>query len=1345
MPDSGRGLSVTKDCPPHDDLQRLLDESLELDRRHALEEHVESCPACQAVLGRLTDLQSVAAGARASAAEELLLPPGFADRLLNLAKSAPQVNSAYRSDEIQPALRPEIPGIEILDELGRGGMGIVYKARQRVLDRVVAVKILRHAASASFDEVERFKLEATALARLQHPNIVPIYEVGNYDGLPYFVMEYVEGGSLEQRLTGQPVPAAIAAALAVPVARALAAAHQAGLIHRDVKPANILLSERHHQSAAGVGNADWTRNTPKLTDFGLVKQLDASMGLTGSGHAIGTPHYIAPEALSGGAVTPAYDQYAVGVLMYQMLTGRPPFQGTSTLAILQQALSQEVTPPGRLASAVPRELETICLKCLDKDPRRRYGTAGELADDLERYLRGEPILARPAGVWERWQKWGRRKPAVAGLLGGLIVVGVVGLSGILWEWKDAVDAKQHAEAMEGDALRSRDRARESERAARRQAAERSFDRGLALADDGRVDAGLHWMLESLREAPEEAVDLQRLARINLSARGEHQHRLRHYLPHVRSVTAGAFDPKGRLLATGSSDRFARLWDMETGRLVGEPMGPHPGVVQHVAFSSNGQVLLTANGAEPWGVEAETYQVQRWDTANGCALGAPTTVDGRSRFLLPVGSDGKQVITLLHESVGNRLSYWDLVGGRRLATLPAPAYPGALALGPDGRSPWGIMPDKWATTPSTLWKADLDAGSWKQLPAATPDAAGWTSDFYRGGRTLHRYRDVAQVRAAQTAQPSSEPIREPEEIFDALFLADGRGFAAATGAGVFLHDWATGQRLGDFSHHGPGRYLALSPDGRFLAGIGQYSARFAVAADQFARVWELARPHSRPAPGSEVARQSSLRGGLYSFAQFSPDGNRLALLGNIEKDPVLLWDCLEDRPSGLASAGVSRPAQIAFDADGSTLLCAGREINTVAADSGAFTGQWPLAEQSWLAAAWHPDGRRLAFGTFGMDVVLSDISDPLQFRFTFEQSDWVNTLAFHPAGRILAVGTQNERAGHAEARLWDIETGQPVGVPREFPEGRVTIAYRPDGQTLFTTNGARSYLLGGTTGEVRSELQLVQGCTTFVFSRDNRMLATAGGAGTLQLWDARTGASWPGSTSMSHPHRSRATGLAISPDGATVLVGHADGTARLWDVATSRPLGPPVVQRYPLLAVAFAPDCRSFRTVASDGRMRNWPMPQANRDDISEITRRLEVDTCLTLADGQSLVLLSQPAWQERRDQQPRGLAVPDDPTAWHASSAFDAEEDEDDVGGLWHLDRLRLLQPDSPTLLLRQAALHLLARRADEAAKLWLQAVPLLPVPVRNAWCQWQASENSRLKRDATAAWWQSRLEVDRD
>ncbi len=294
-----------------------------------------------------------------------------------------------------------VPGFEILGELGRGGMGVVYKARQLGLNRLVALKMILSGDFAEESELVRFRLEAEAVARLHHPGIVQVYAIDEVDGKPYFCLEFVGGGSLQKKLAGNPQPPGEAAELVEKLARAMAYAHEHHIIHRDLKPANVLLTE------AGE---------PKVADFGLAKKLDDQDGRTQSGSILGTPSYMAPEQAGGSKnVGPAADVYSLGVILYEMLTGRPPFKGATVLDTLELVRSQEALPPSRLQPKLPRDLETICLKCLHKDAPRRYTTAADLADDLGRYQRGEPITARPVGRMERAAKWVRRNPMVAGL------------------------------------------------------------------------------------------------------------------------------------------------------------------------------------------------------------------------------------------------------------------------------------------------------------------------------------------------------------------------------------------------------------------------------------------------------------------------------------------------------------------------------------------------------------------------------------------------------------------------------------------------------------------------------------------------------------------------------------------------------------------------------------------------------------------------------------------------------------------------------------------------------------------------------------------------------------------
>ena len=294
-----------------------------------------------------------------------------------------------------------VPGYELLGELGRGGMGVVYKARQVRLNRLVALKMIRDGHAGGV-QLERFRIEAEAVARLRHPNVVQIYDVGESGGLPFCALELLEGGTLAGRIAGTPLPAREAATLTATLARAVHAAHEAGIVHRDLKPANVLFDRD---------------GTAKVTDFGLAKRLEDDGGQTATGQVLGTPSYMAPEQARGQnhAVGPPADVYALGAILYDMLTGRPPHRGTTPMETVLMVIDREPVPPSRLQPKVPRDLETICLKALQKDPARRYASAEALAGDLGRFLAGEPIRARPTPAWERGLKWARRRPTTAAL------------------------------------------------------------------------------------------------------------------------------------------------------------------------------------------------------------------------------------------------------------------------------------------------------------------------------------------------------------------------------------------------------------------------------------------------------------------------------------------------------------------------------------------------------------------------------------------------------------------------------------------------------------------------------------------------------------------------------------------------------------------------------------------------------------------------------------------------------------------------------------------------------------------------------------------------------------------
>jgi tetratricopeptide (TPR) repeat protein len=426
--------------------------------------------------------------------------------------------------EAAPAAPVSVPGYEILGELGRGGMGVVYKARHLALDRVMALKMILAGGHAGAAELARFQTEAHAIARLAHPGIVAVYEVGEHEGRPFLSLEYCGGGSLEKRLNGTPLPPREAAALLAKLAEAMHTAHQAGVVHRDLKPANVLLSAAcglAGQLEPGPAKPQAAEPAlvgavPKITDFGLAKRLDEA-SQTISGAVMGTPSYMAPEQAQGDrAVGPPCDVYALGAILYECLTGRPPFRAATAFDTIVQVIHDEPVPPGRLNAQVPRDLETICLKCLQKDPARRYPGAADLADDLRRFLVGEPIRARPVGALERGLKWMRRRPALAAL-GAVSILGVLAVLAVgfafhlrLQRERDyALWQRDQADLARDEAERQRNQARENFRLARqavdeyaKKAAEdpRLKERGVQQVRQEWLQAAERFYQEFIRQA-----------------------------------------------------------------------------------------------------------------------------------------------------------------------------------------------------------------------------------------------------------------------------------------------------------------------------------------------------------------------------------------------------------------------------------------------------------------------------------------------------------------------------------------------------------------------------------------------------------------------------------------------------------------------------------------------------------------------------------------------------------------------------------------------------------------------------------------------------------------------------
>jgi tRNA A-37 threonylcarbamoyl transferase component Bud32 len=473
----------------------------------------------------------------------------------------------------------ELTRVEVLVELGRGGAGVVFQARQHRPQRLVALKILRN--DAGREEQARFRAEAEAAARLQHPAIVPIYEVGEHDGQPFFSMEFVEGGSLSRHLADGPWTARRAAELVETVARAVQHAHEGNILHRDLKPANILLD--------GAGQ-------PRIADFGLAKCLDADVHHTHTGQVLGTPSYMAPEQAQGNRdVGPAVDVYALGAILYELLVGRPPFRAATPVETLVQVVHTEPIPPRRLNSAVPRDLETISLKCLEKGPGFRYASAQALADDLRRFLDGRATVARPLSAPARLWRWARRRPSTAALALALLLVTVLGVLTAGWQWREALaSARAEATARQDAEAQARSEAN-ARRQVERLLAGALVDQATNHADAGDVALGLHEFMEALEHAAGDP-DLERVCRCNLASWFDRVVRERAALKHSDWIWEVAFSSDGRYVATASKDRSARVWDASTGNPVGEVM-KHEHPVWSVAFSPNGKYVLTGSGSQ----------------------------------------------------------------------------------------------------------------------------------------------------------------------------------------------------------------------------------------------------------------------------------------------------------------------------------------------------------------------------------------------------------------------------------------------------------------------------------------------------------------------------------------------------------------------------------------------------------------------------------------------------------------------------------------------------------------------------------------------------------------------------
>ncbi|WP_261341226.1 WD40 repeat domain-containing serine/threonine-protein kinase [Fimbriiglobus ruber] len=946
------------------------------------------------------------------------------------------------------------------------------------------------------------------------------------------------------------MPPPEAAALVEKLALGVGAAHAANIVHRDLKPANVLLA---------------SDGTPKVSDFGLAKLTDLGDGLTPAWAVMGTPSYMAPEQAGGRAVDagPAADVYALGAVLYECLTGRPPFKGASTADTLVQVRTRDAVPVRDLVPGVPRDLETICHKCLEKEPGKRYATAAALAA----YLTGRPVAARPVGALGRARRWRARNPGLAAAVGVAVTALVVGSAASTGFGVWALDSARHAGIEAGNARTAATRAdteagnakaatalavAEAERA--RSANKRSqrllgvtyASEGVKLADDGLLPLGLLRIVQPLVVAPD-SPDAEWAARSQFAAYRRYarrQYSLTLVLNHAQSVLDSAFSSDGRRVMTASGT-VVRVWDAASGAPLSPPIA-HTAPVSRAAFGSGGRRVMTASGTV----------VRVWDAASGAPLSPPIA---HTAFLAHAAfsPDGRWVVT----ASGTAVRVWDAETGKPLS--PPLQFGGmfkAVAFHPDGKR---IV----IATASTIMLWSPESGASHTSPVSPLQLKGTVLGLSPDGRRVAVVRMIATLRAGGTAEVwdvesgelLSQPIHHGGLPVSADFSPDGRQVAiismnSALGDGATrVWDAESGTPLSPPIHGVWAVRAMFSADGRRLITSGL---------DGTARVWDT------------VSDPPAFYNGTLSQSPFSSDGHRVATVDGMT---TRVWDARSGRPLSAPVRHAHKVISVKCSPRGRRIVTtyAGDTVRVWDADSGEpLTPPLPHAGPT-DAVAFGPDDKKvLTFHTRStVRVWNADSGDPL--TPPLPHAEPVISAVFSPDGRWVLT------AGRHTAQVWDVATGQPLGRAITPPPNPIRSAvFSADGKRILTTNiDSRARVWDPITGLPLTppfpHPGTVLNPAVFrpVFSPDGKRVVTSGENRTARVWSSDTGD--PLTPLLKHGGGVSAT--AFSPDSRQIATASHDGTARVWDADSGKPLVPPLRHPGPVSAVAFSPDGKRVLT------------------------------------------------------------------------------------------------------------------------------------------------------------------------
>ncbi len=986
---------------------------------------------------------------------------------------------------------------EVLDEIARGGMGIVYKARQVKLNRLVALKLIRDSYLAGPSDLRRFRSEAEAVAGLDHPNIVPIYEVGQVDGQPYFSMKLIEGGNLGlhvERLKADPTAAA---ALMAKVSRAVHYAHQRTILHRDIKPANILLG---------------SHDEPYVTDFGLAKQIGSEIhsAATMTGAVMGTPAYMPPEQASGGikSVTTSADVYSLGATFYEMLTGRPPFAGESPAEILRRVLDDEPERPRSINPKLDQDLETICLKCLEKEPDRRYGSAEALADDLDRWIAGLSIMARRAPTWEKALKWVKRRRALASLI-AILLVALLGLiGGGIWF---TIRLQQE-----------RDMANRGRYAA---------DMNLALREvDDRLVYQARAQLKSYLTGPMALKELRSFEWYYLANLCDRSPiRLR---GHDKAVICLAFHPDGNRVASGSTDGTVRVWDLAARRaMVIQGAG---GPIHGVAFSPDGRWL--ASGDARGGVRLRELET-----------GGERVLAGHRSGLWSVAFSPRDSRHLLSADAGGLILQWGVETGEiefRLNHSEPGEPPGPVSVG-DGLQPFGGT-----------------------LAAYTPDgrsilSTGMDQVVRIWDVATHRERDRVRARAnifALAMNPNGRELALAEEspgieILDLEALHDPRRTV-----------WRASVRFGTVAYSPDERTLATAGHGRAMlldvgknqildeyddkASLSPFSLAFGAQGHLLAMAVGDEVHVVRVDPSRNGAPVAEGQGSIGRLAA-SPD-ERLLALGR-EDGTIVVFDVPAKRvvqtltghgPGVFGLAFVRRPVGawlVSVGGDGLVQIwdpeAGGLPLHTLRGHSGSVQ-----------AVAARPDGLQIATGGEDGLVRTWDAATGRADLPPIDHGAAVSALAYDPTNSSLASGSMDRTV-----RVWSATSGRRRLGPLSHSDQITGLAFSPDGRLLAAGSGAADkggeiLVWDARSGRISARVPCPRGVDSLSFSSDSQRIATSGSDSLVQVWDATGGQE----TLSLDGAGGRVSAVLFSPRVLRLYSAGLDGVVKLWDGTETTP-------------------------------------------------------------------------------------------------------------------------------------------------------------------------------------------------